>query len=39
VVGALSKSERRALNDLLRRLVLEFERRQGPLKKARAADA
>jgi DNA-binding MarR family transcriptional regulator len=39
VVSALSKGERRELNDLLRRLVLEFERRHGPIRKGRAADA
>jgi DNA-binding MarR family transcriptional regulator len=37
VVAALSKSERGQLNDLLRRLVLEFERQHGPIKKG--ADA
>src|SRR3954468_9967610 len=30
VVGALSKAEREQLNELLRRLVLEFERQHGP---------
>lgn len=35
VVGALAKAERRQLNDLLRRLVLEFERQHGPIKKGR----
>jgi DNA-binding MarR family transcriptional regulator len=33
VVGALSRDERGRLNDLLRRLVLEFERQHGPIRK------
>jgi DNA-binding MarR family transcriptional regulator len=33
VVGALAKAERKQLNDLLRRLVLEFERQHGPIRK------
>lgn len=33
VVGALTKAERGQLNDLLRRLVLEFERQHGPIRK------
>ena len=33
VVTALSKAERGKLNDLLRRLVLEFERQHGPVHK------
>jgi DNA-binding MarR family transcriptional regulator len=33
VVAALSKTERKQLNDLLRRLVLEFERQHGPIRK------
>lgn len=35
VVTALSKDERTQLNELLRRLVLEFERRHGPLKRGK----
>ena len=33
VVAALSKGERKELNALLRRLVLEFERQHGPIRK------
>jgi DNA-binding MarR family transcriptional regulator len=35
VVSALGKSDRRALNDNLRRLVLEFERQHGPIKRGK----
>jgi DNA-binding MarR family transcriptional regulator len=38
VVAALSKPERAQLNELLRRLVVEFERSYGPIKKGRAAE-
>jgi DNA-binding MarR family transcriptional regulator len=33
VVGALTKAERGTLNELLRRMVLEYVRQHGPLKK------
>jgi DNA-binding MarR family transcriptional regulator len=39
VVGALTKAERRQLNGLLRRVVLEFERQHGPIRKHGSADA
>jgi DNA-binding MarR family transcriptional regulator len=38
VVAALSKKERAELNQLLRRLVLEFEHRHGPIKKGQEAE-
>jgi DNA-binding MarR family transcriptional regulator len=39
VVAALTKPERGQLNDLLRRLVLEFERQHGPIAKHGGGDA